>query len=315
LGSLFFFQQLASEIESVMKKPQVTELIQRLVQEGVGHATEEKMEQVVSRSVIPKVVESMQGQQAATKGVVQEVQQLGYELRDLRAAECRHTEEMQELRETVGGLRGQIAELQEALKQALLLSSSSSSLAAAVAGGGGGGGGGATSGVGQSRSRGSGAEAEETCEQQQPASEKDGCAPGRGVPAAAERPETPPSAYEDMFLEALSDRVPGLLTTLIDAGPHDRLDVVFARAPNAAGNNMAASCLLSQPVLLTLAHKLAEQLALPENPVDTDPFASGLGARGANRLRWIWSCVDAVDAQVKKKPSLSIPFPFLGFLP
>ncbi|KAG0145251.1 hypothetical protein CROQUDRAFT_658934 [Cronartium quercuum f. sp. fusiforme G11] len=82
------------------------------------------------------------------------------------------------------------------------------------------------------------------------------------------RSHTPPESYEDIFLQALSDNT---ISELIDEGSHDRLNTVF-------GSNQ----LLSQPVLLTLAHKLSEELGNSKGK---------LGRKGANRLRWIWNRV------------------------
>jgi len=281
-----FKKQLSQEVESVMKKPQVMEQIRNVV----GQETAENLERVVRTTLIPMLMESATSQQASMNGVAQEVRQLAHELHEVRAGAGK-AEEMRELKATVASLREQVADLHGTLKLALAGTSlpRSSTLAApapapapappappAPPGGL------STSWRGTSS-------AERSTQSSQP-----GASPGTA---------TPPSAYEDMFLEALSDRAPGLLSQLIDDGPHDRLESVFLRA-SAPNSNRAKkgqpAARLSQPILLSLAHKLSEQLALPDPDLPgspDDPFAVALGARGANRLRWIWRCVDAVDEQ------------------
>ncbi|KNZ55246.1 hypothetical protein VP01_272g5 [Puccinia sorghi] len=277
-----FKKQLGQEVEGVMKKPQVMELIRNLVSQGVGQETAEKLERVVRTTLIPMLVESATSQQASMNGVVQEVRQLAHELHEVRAG-AGNAEEIRELKATVAGLREQVADLHETLKLALAASSlhPSSTLAAPAP---------APAPPGGLSTSWRGTSADRSTQPSQPGPN-------------SSRTATPPSAYEDMFLEALSDRAPGLLSKLIDDGPHDRLESVFLRA-SANNNNNQSSSRLSQPVLLTLAHKLSEQLAIPASSAADDRpgsaedrFASSLGARGANRLRWIWRCVDAVDEQ------------------
>ncbi|KAA1097812.1 hypothetical protein PGT21_020890 [Puccinia graminis f. sp. tritici] len=135
--------------------------------------------------------------------------------------------------------------------------------------------------------------------------------------------------YEQVFLEALGDRSSDLLDQLIDnhhqtsagegggEGEEDRLAIIFP-------SNQHRS-LLSQPVLLTLAHQLSQDLAVPnsfdnllrlnshddhhhhhhhQNPhhhpqhhpeLVVDRFHPSLGHEGLNKLRWIWSCINAID--------------------
>jgi hypothetical protein len=149
--------------------------------------------------------------------------------------------------------------------------------------------------------------------------------------------------YEQVFLKALGNRSSGLLDQLIDnqtsAGEgaeeaeEDRLAIIFS-------SNQHRS-LLSQPVLLTLAHQLSQDLAVPnsfsnllhlnshddahhhhhQNPhhhhqhhqeLVVDRFHPSLGHEGLNKLRWIWSCIDAIDEHVCFSSSF-FPTPFLFF--
>lgn len=94
------------------------------------------------------------------------------------------------------------------------------------------------------------------------------------------------ATYEDMFLQALSSETEKpSVTELIGS---IRLEEVFG--VNNSGGVGNGKPRLSQAVVLTLAHRLSEELGEGKNH---------LGREGANRLRWIWSCVESVDYQVR----------------
>jgi hypothetical protein len=96
------------------------------------------------------------------------------------------------------------------------------------------------------------------------------------------RPMTPLQSYEDMLLSKLSSDSLTALTTFVDDAPSHRVQTVFS--------GHQGSPVVSQPVILTLAHRLALSLETSTGP---------LGAAGRARLNWIWLALAAIDDRVR----------------
>ncbi|OAV97155.1 hypothetical protein PTTG_26161 [Puccinia triticina 1-1 BBBD Race 1] len=111
--------------------------------------------------------------------------------------------------------------------------------------------------------------------------------PARGPPEAGPRPETPD--YEELFTHALAAPGPAALAALLD-GPAAAatLSAVFPAPPAAHAPQRSR---LSQPVLLTLAHHLCQDLL----PDPAAPQPAPLGVFGLARLRWTWAALAALD--------------------
>jgi hypothetical protein len=95
------------------------------------------------------------------------------------------------------------------------------------------------------------------------------------------RATTPLQSYEDLLLSKLSSDSPTALTTFVDEAPSHRVRAIF--------NGNQGKPVVSQPVILTLAHRLATLL---ENSVGQ------LGTAGRARLNWIWLALAAIDDRV-----------------
>lgn len=304
-------KQLGHEIEAALKKPETVAVFSNMVVPAFHHQMEETIERAIG-NLAPMMMEVIQIQQTSTKSLAHEMSELSQELARLRA-ESRERNEVRELKANLNNMQQQITELQETLKQALAHRPSPSSdpifhphqlpaLNGSVP----------TSGLhATTASYQSWGGSEQTSgnahlSPHQPTStHASGSASSQRATThnsigyreeTSERLKTPTSAYEDMFLGALSDPSPRSLSKLIDEGSHDRLESIFSsKSPGAP------SSVLSQPVVLTLAHRLSEEI---HKPVGLPGMVEGhpdlertLGAFGTNRLRWIWSCVGSVDFQ------------------
>ena len=97
-----------------------------------------------------------------------------------------------------------------------------------------------------------------------------------------ERPQTPQEQYEDILLMVLSSADQTQLENYTRDAPSHRLDAIFSR------DRTTGKPVVSQTVLLSLAHRLVEHLPQRQGPIDQ---------KEAVYLRWFVACVAHFDCE------------------
>ncbi|KAI7966240.1 hypothetical protein MJO29_001988 [Puccinia striiformis f. sp. tritici] len=302
-------QNLGQEIEKVFLKPQVIESISTRIIENFNELNQRNMKDLIK--------ETQKTQQVYNHELLKQVQTLSNHVKNqaMNNNDNHQQSQINQLNETVNDLKNQIHLLHDTLKLVVVQPSSSTMD----------GGGGQIRGEGSS-SRGSSwkHESDIVPDHQIPTQEdrslisRPSSTPTTSAPIIRSHPnlsshthgQSMNTNYEEIFLEALSDpNKLGLLSKLIDDQEFDILHLIFPKPTSTSTSNSNKNhplqSKLSQPVLLTLAHKLSEDLATPmaDSNLVRNPTLSAnhqmlaLGASGANRLRWIWSCIGAINEQ------------------
>ncbi|POW20068.1 hypothetical protein PSHT_03882 [Puccinia striiformis] len=302
-------QNLGQEIEKVFLKPQVIESISTRIIENFNELNQRNMKDLIK--------ETQKTQQVYNHELLKQVQTLSNHVKNqaMNNNDNHQQSQINQLNETVNDLKNQIHLLHDTLKLVVVQPSSSTMD----------GGGGQMRGEGSS-SRGSSwkHESDIVPDHQIPTQEdrslisRPSSTPTTSAPIIRSHPnlsshthgQSMNTNYEEIFLEALSDpNKLGLLSKLIDDQEFDILHLIFPKPTSTSTSNSNKNhplqSKLSQPVLLTLAHKLSEDLATPmaDSNLVRNPTLSAnhqmlaLGASGANRLRWIWSCIGAINEQ------------------
>ncbi|KAH8919335.1 hypothetical protein BT69DRAFT_500375 [Atractiella rhizophila] len=261
---------LPNELERLLLRPDVSSHMSKHLGSSVAPLIERNVQTIIQQTIVPRFRD---GTQAMLESLMNEVRSEMVDVRKEIVAEQSEIlngqeNELRDLRDTVDGLRSQISNLE---RMVLRMQHGSNGQAPAHQD---------TQPVQPlhikphiqhaPRATGSSSSSQAT----PPSGKPSQIQPTKYIP---QRPVTPTSQYEDLFLNVLSNPHNSLVT-LIDQAPPHRLSAIFA--------GPSGKPVISQAVILTMAHKIAAEL---------DSTDGKLLDTGRRRLSWLWYCIQSAD--------------------